>query len=83
MILAALNQCADGPIAKSFVKCLKNCRSACRAWSRQLALIAVRVNDTKVLINALDLLEEQRLLHDAEAALRRRAIQGLQDLNSE
>ena len=51
--------------------------------SRQLAPIVVRVNDTKVLINALDLLEEQRSLHDAEAALRRRAIQGLQDLNSE
>ena len=43
----------------------------------------VHENDMKVLINAIDLLEEQRPLHPAEAALRRRITQGLQDIHSE
>jgi hypothetical protein len=39
--------------------------------------------DTKILIDALDLLEETRPLSRQEAALRRLAIQGVRDIQTE
>lgn len=68
---------AAGHVAKSFIQRLKNCRRACCSWSRRQSTIDVRENDTEILINALDLLEEQRPLQANEASLRCRAIQGL------
>jgi hypothetical protein len=83
LIISVLDEHVAGSVANSFIRRLKHCRRVCRAWSRQLSPIDVRENDTKVLVNALDLLEEQRPLHPAEADLRRRAIQSLQDIHSE
>lgn len=77
---------ASGPpglSSKSFVKRLKLCRAACRAWARRLWPITERKNDTKILIDALDLLEEERDLSKAEAQLRRLATTALQEINNE
>lgn len=83
LIRAAWDRPVTGNTEKCFVQRLKHCRSTCRTWSRRLTPVQVRENDIKVLINALDLLEEQRTLHPNESALRRAAILGLQDVHSE
>jgi len=74
--LAALPLC-------SLTKRLKTCRARCRSWSKRRLDLAQREIDVKLLVCALDLLEETRPLHNGEATLRRLAIQGLQDINSE
>ncbi|KAF8670729.1 hypothetical protein HU200_050394 [Digitaria exilis] len=74
---------SHGSSAQALVKRLKNCHRACRSWSRQLRPLDQRENDTKSLVDALDLLEEVRPLHHSEDTLRRLAIQGLQAINQE
>lgn len=69
--------------SRTFAQRLKRCRAACRNWARQLRPLVQRENDTKVLIDALDLLEEERDLTSAEATLRRLAITTLQAIHSE
>lgn len=67
----------------SFCRFAKECRQFCRAWSRRLPPLHQREIDTKALINALDLLEEQRPLTSPESTLRRLAIAGLQSIQAE
>ncbi|KAF8670726.1 hypothetical protein HU200_050391 [Digitaria exilis] len=74
---------SHGSSAQALVKRLKNCHRACRSWSRQLWPLDQRENDTKSLVDALDLLEEVRPLHHSEDTLRRLTIQGLQAINQE
>jgi len=83
LIRSAWERPVVGSAEKTFTQRLKHCRSTCRAWARRLTPIKTREHEIKLLINALDLLEEQRALHPNEASLRRAAIQGLQDLYSE
>lgn len=75
-------QLAGSP-SKTHVRRLKTCRSACRAWAKRLRPLDVREWDTKILINALDLLEEERQLAGKENELRSLAIQELQAIHSE
>lgn len=72
-----------GHCSKQFIHTLKNCRRVCRTWKRRVRPIDQRENDTKILIDALDLLEETRCLTSAEASLRRLAVHGLQAIHSE
>lgn len=82
-----INQTLDMPPhdtkSKSFIKLLKHCRHVCRAWAKRIGPIDQREHDTKILINALDLLEKERVLTPAESTLRRIAAQGLQETNAE
>lgn len=48
----------NGRPGKSFIARLKSCRKAGRNWARRLRPINQRENDTKVLLDALDRLEE-------------------------
>jgi len=73
----------SGATAASFTKRLKNCRRACRAWARRQRPLEERAGDTKTLIAALDLLEEERPLSDCEAKLRTLATQSLQNIHTE
>ena len=82
VIQSALAETVSGHTAKSFVQRLKHCRGACRSWSRRQLPLTQREFDTKVLINALDLLEEARPLCANEAALRQLAVQGLQSIHA-
>ena len=68
---------------RSFTHLLKLCRRACRTWARRLGPLDQREYDTRVLVQALDLLEEARPLNANEAALRRLAAQAIQDINRE
>ena len=83
MIQSVLDQPLHSRSDKTFVLKLKHCRIACRSWSRRQRPLDQRENDTKILINALDLLVEEQPLHVSEAALHRLAVQGLQDIHSE
>jgi len=83
VIDAALARPTFGSGAKSFVRRLKHCRTACKNWSRRQLPVDQRHQDLKILINALDLLEEVRPLHASEAALRLHAVHGLQTIHSE
>jgi len=69
--------------SKVFVQKLKHCRGACRSWAKRLIPIDQRAQDTRILINILDLLEEQRALQPNEKKLRCIAIRGLQDIHAE
>jgi hypothetical protein len=82
VVQVALNQPVIDHTAKSFMLRLKHCRSACRSWSRCQLPLDQREKDTKIVINALDLLEETRPLQTNEATLRRLALQGVQDIHS-
>ncbi|KAG2622330.1 hypothetical protein PVAP13_3NG329201 [Panicum virgatum] len=68
---------------KMFVQLLKRCRFACKSWAREHRSLNVSEKDTKVLIDALDLLEEQRPLNSDEALLRTAATQELQNIHAE
>jgi len=83
LIQSVLDQPLHSRSDKTFVLKLKHCRRACRSWSRRQRPLDQRENDTKILINALDLLVEEQPLHVSEAALHRLAVQGLQDIHSE
>jgi len=82
IILAALSQPTHGEVAKGFILKLKHCRGACRSWAKRLPPLEQRATDIRILIKALDLLEEQRSLHPDELRLRRAAVQGLQDTHA-
>ena len=73
----------SGDVGKNFVQMLKHCRGACRSRAKRLLPLAQRENDTKILIDALDLLEEQQKLNSNEQELRRVAIQGLHNVQAE
>ncbi|KAF8733580.1 hypothetical protein HU200_014885 [Digitaria exilis] len=73
----------SGSTARAFTARIKNCRRPCRSWARRQSPMIQREKDTKILIDALDLLEEVRSLTKAEATLRRIAVQGLRSINSE
>ncbi|CAO2039804.1 unnamed protein product [Urochloa humidicola] len=83
VILDALAQPVSGAGAKAFIHRLKNCRRECKAWSRRLRPIDQREQDTRVLINALDLLEEARPLTHGERTLREDASRSLQAISAE
>ena len=83
VVQSVLDQPLHGCPAKTFVLRLKRCRTACRSWSRRQRPLVQREGDTKILIDALDLLEEERPLHASEAALRCLAVRSLQDIRSE
>ena len=83
VILAALSQPTHSEVAKGFILKLKHCRGACRSWAKRLPPLEQRATDIRILIKALDLLEEQRSLHPDELRLRRAAVQGLQDTHAE
>ena len=83
IILAALSQPTHGEVTKGFILKLKHCRGACRSWAKRLPPLEQRATDIRILIKALDLLEEQRSLHPDELRLRRAAVQGLQDTHAE
>lgn len=61
-VKAAINGPVNGPASRFFVKRLKTCRSVCRSWARHLRPIDRRENDTMILVDALDSLEECRSL---------------------
>jgi len=82
-ITTVLSGSYSGSSEKRLIQQLKHCRRACRLWSRRILPIAQREIDTKLLIDALDLLEECRSLSEEENSLRLLAIQGLQTINSE
>jgi hypothetical protein len=82
-IVGTIDLQVHGASGKSFVKRLKNCRNTSRSWAKRIQLIAQLEMDTKILIDALDLLEETRPLSRQEAALRRLAIQGVRDIQTE
>lgn len=71
------------PLARTFVRRLKKCRGACKNWARQLTPLSQREQDTKILVDVLDLLEEVRPLSHAELTLHRLAIYGLGVINQE
>ena len=83
MVRSVLAELMAGSAEKRLTMKLKHCRRACRSWSRRILPIAQRETDIKLLVDALDLLEECRPLSDEEHALRLLACQGLQDINSE
>ncbi|XP_072150873.1 uncharacterized protein [Setaria viridis] len=59
MLNTTIGTAVSGTSSKAFVKRLKNCRHACRSWCKRLHPHEQREADTKILINALDLLEEE------------------------
>jgi len=73
-VLRVLTSSFPGPISRNFVKHLKSCRRACRLWAKTIRPVEQRARDTKILISALDLLEESRPLHPDEATLRCLAV---------
>ena len=72
-----------GLVGRGFVRRLKLCRRACRSWAKAVKPIDQRAHDTKILIRAIDLLEEARPLHPEEAELHRLAADGLQAIHAE
>lgn len=55
----------------------------CRAWAKRRSPVEERELDTKTLLTALDLLEEERCLLPNERTLQRLAAQGLQAIQAE
>lgn len=82
-ISQSIDMNAHASIGKNFVKMLKNCRTTCRSWAKRIGPVFQREIDTKILLQALDLLEEERALSHAEASLRHIVIRGLQDIQKE
>lgn len=82
-IPSAINTPTQGTPARSFVRRLKTCRSMSRSWARSLRPIDQRENDPKILIDALDSLEECRPLSRAEDKLRSLTAQGLAAIRRE
>ena len=78
-----LGHCVHTTDGRAFTHLLKLCRRVCRNWARRLGPLDQRENDTRILIQALDLLEEARPLNANETALRRLAAQAIQDVNCE
>jgi hypothetical protein len=68
---------------QAFPKLLKRCCQECRAWSYRQTPLTQREQDTRLLLQALDLVEEARPLNPNEATLHRLAAQGIQAINSE
>jgi len=83
MIRGVLMTPTNGGRSKDFMQKLKHCRGACRSWAKHLVPIDQRAHDTHILINAIDLLEEHRVLHPDERNLRCLATQGLHDIHAE
>ncbi|CAN6374258.1 unnamed protein product [Urochloa humidicola] len=67
----------------SFAHHLKCCRRACRSWAKRRGLMHQRETDTKLLVTALDLLEECRPLTQPESILRRLATDNLNSIAQE
>jgi len=83
VIHGILSRSYSGDVGKNFVQMLKHYRGACRSWAKRLLPLAQWENDTKILIEALDLLEEQQKLNSNEQELRRVAIQSLHNVQAE
>ncbi|CAN6228896.1 unnamed protein product [Urochloa humidicola] len=83
LMINTLHAPCRGSAATSFTQRLKHCRRECRAWARRLRPIDKRENDTRILITALDLLEEARPLTKAERKLRDLATAALHDIGAE
>ena len=64
--------------AKRIVGRLKKCHKKCKLWVRRISPHRQRERDCKAIIDALDLLEEERPLGGAEAHLRTLAIDSLE-----
>ncbi|CAN6205967.1 unnamed protein product [Urochloa humidicola] len=83
MMLSSLAQPSVGPVAKAFVSRLKHCRRDCRLWAKRLRPMEQLENDSRALLCALDLLEEERPLSNAEAILRQKTSMAIQGINCE
>jgi hypothetical protein len=71
------------PPGVGFVQFIKTCRSACCSWARKQKPLEQHEADIKILIDALDLLEEIRPLSTSENDLRCLAAQGVQEIHEE
>jgi hypothetical protein len=69
LLAAAITSPISGTPSFILTRALKTCRSACRTWAKRIHLREQREIDTKILIDALDLLEEARPLSPNEATL--------------
>lgn len=82
MVKGVLTRPVPGTGAQAFTQ--RRCRGSCRHWCRAAcALQSKREADTKIFVNALDLLEETWSLHPEERAVRATATQALHSIHAE
>jgi hypothetical protein len=72
------NSVERGDCASKILARLKMTRRLSKQWARRVGHHAQREQDSKAIIDAIDLLEEERPLHPPEARLRSLAIEALE-----